>query len=235
MIRPPRVFRIGTKRLVFIDGEPKYIKSELPDPELVESVLGLGVEDDENSDTDSIDDEDEPENYDPLSHRGLYDDEIRFIAEKLELPEHGYLGTFPIDKIHTIAKIVKPGIEKFGFIFNTDPSDKPGKHWIAVAYSADHKELDYYNSLGEGPTDQFLDEIKPVIDALRLPYYLKFKINTIPRQGASFNCGYHALLFLYKILVEGMSYKFASGYSEIKKGEKEISTFKDKLEKFGYI
>lgn len=177
----------------------------------------------------------EPKNFDPLSHEGMFDDEINYTAKELGLYKCGYLGTVPIDKIHELANVVKPSMKQFGFIFNTDPSDKPGQHWIAVCYISQFRELDYYNSLAEQPTDQFLDEIKPVIDALALPYYLKFKINNIARQGMSQNCGYHALQFLYRMLCKGEKYKFASGYSEVRKGENEIKTFKHTLHKFGYI
>lgn len=173
-----------------------------------------------------------------LSKDGLYDDQIERIAAKLDLPKHGYLGTYPIDKIHTIAdklKEFKSKIKQFGFIFNTDPSNKPGQHWIAVCYIRKLQELDYYNSLAEQPTDQFREQIKPVIDELSLPYYLKFKVNMIPRQDKSTNCGYHALDFLYRLLVLKEKFKFATGYSDVREGEKDINKFKKSLDKFGYI
>jgi hypothetical protein len=224
ILRPPRLFRFGGKRFIFAKGKATTIDSNLSDDELYKIFKnGTGKNPDQ-------------ETQDPFSHKGSYDDEINDFAKKLGLFKKGYLGTFSIDKIHEIAKLVHPGIKQFGFIFNTDPSYKKGQHWIAVTYVAKNKELDYYNSLGEDPTDEFLRQIKPVIDKLALPELLKFKINKIPRQGASMNCGYHSLMFIYDILIKGLSYKFSTGYSDIKNGEKDISDFKDGLKKeFDYI
>lgn len=237
MLRPPKIFRIKNKRFFVANGAIHPIKSNLDDESLVREVQ-KGFNERESDDDDYIVRENEiarPENYMPLSHKGMYDDEINYVAKQIGLYKNGYLGTFPIDKIHVIADMIDPGIKKFGFIMNTDSSDKSGQHWIGVCYLAKNKELNYYNSVGNPPTDEFLREIKPVVDKLALPYFLKFKVNAIPRQGASYNCGYHALLFLYRMLVLKEPFKFASGYSEIRKGEADIENFKQGLKKFDFI
>jgi hypothetical protein len=246
VIRPPRLYKLekGDKIIRGIRYGGKFVEIESP---LSDEELCAEIE----ADYDDVDSyqytgkgrnykEDDtlqnPEIEQILKTKGLYNDQIARLAKKLDLPQHGYLGTFSIDTIHKVADLIKPGIEQFGFIFNTDKESGPGKHWIAVAYIRRFKELDYYNSLAEPPTDEFLEEIKKVVDKLRLPYLLKFKQNTIARQGASWNCGWHALLFLYKVLVKRQQFIFASGYSDIRKGEKEIKDFKNTAEeRFGYI
>ncbi len=235
--RPPRLYKIGGKQILFIKEAngyvPKVITNGKSDDEVIQALTGSGsVPPEEVIDAKDIE---KPDDYDPLSHEGLYDSEMMFMAKKLKLPGNGFLGIVSIDKIHELADQVSPGIKQFGFIFNTDQSSGKGIHWIAVSYVAKNKSLDYYNSLAEPPTDQFLSEIKTVIDKLKLPYYLKFKVNTIARQSNSQNCGYHAILFLYRVLVLHETYKLASGYSETRNGEKDITEFKNKLEKFGYI
>ena len=58
------------------------------------------------------------------------------------------------------------------------------------------------------------------------------KINKIKEQSATTpNCGYFAMNFLINRL-NGRSYKFCSGYSDIKNGEQKIKLLKNK---FGYI
>jgi hypothetical protein len=253
--RPPILLHSkGGSRGFHYGGQFITLYSPLTNEELTEDIMrGFDVE--EHSGGSDTSEPEPRDNIDPpqlnLDHPGLYDDEISDIATGMGLYKHGYLGTYSIDKIHTLVKYVKdqPALKKqFGFIFNTDPSDKPGQHWIAVCYIKQLQELDYYNSLAEEPTEQFREEIKPVIDALNLPYYLKFKVNMIPRQDKSENCGWHALDFLYKMLVpfkskDGKShrskFKFATGYSDIRDGEKKINKLKNdiksNIKKFGYI
>lgn len=236
MQRPPRIYLNGNEKIIRSQRGCAYkIKSELPDEDLVEAIQSGYDKSDDEDDDDFYEEDEEETKIDPLSHDGLYNDEIDDIAEKIDLFANGYVGTFPVDHISRIAKVVKPNTSKFGFIFNTDRSDEKGKHWIACCYIANEQEFDYYDSLGGDPSEEFMTEIKPVIDALKLPYYLKFKINKIPRQDASQNCGYHALLFLHDMLVKGIAYKFASGYNAVRKGEGAVKSFKDEMKRFGYI
>lgn len=240
--RPPVIIKQkGGKRGFYHDGEFIQLFSPLTDDELIEDIArGFDVVDDtkEKPSGSKPKKDDGIPKPEILSHDGLYDDQINAIAKSLKLPEYGYIGTYPIDKIHTIVDKLKanPKLHKqFGFIMNTDPSDKPGQHWIAVCYIKGLQELDYYNSLAEQPTEQFREEIKPVIDELSLPYYLKYKVNLISRQDKSTNCGYHALDFLYRLLVKKQKFKFATGYDDVREGENKIKKFKNDLGKFGYI
>lgn len=242
--RPPIIVRKSaqkggkklTKRGFYYNGKFVEINSPLSYEELTEDIM-KGFDEPEKEVKGGKKHIPTPE-MPILDHDGLYDDQINAIARNLGLPKHGYLGTYPIDKIHTIVDKLKkdPKLHKqWGFVMNTDPSNKPGQHWIAVCYIRKYQELDYYNSLAEQPTEQFRTEIKPLIDELNLPYYLKFKVNLIPRQDKSTNCGYHALDFLYRVLVLHQKFKFATGYTDVKKGEDKIKDFKLGLEKFGYI
>lgn len=247
--RPPVIYNVKnkngtiTRSIAYKEkGKTIYIPiySDLSDEELIESIRGgydeLSLTSERsNQRLSSKKTEEEFDPSDILKHRGLYDDEIEYLARKLNLYKHGYLGIYNIDTIKDLAKSVSPGQRQFGFIFNTDKSSGKGKHWIAVAYNKKNKELDYYDSLANEPTDEFLEQIKPVIDKLDLPYELRFKVNYIPRQGKSWNCGWHALFFLNKVLVEKQPFAFATGYSNIQKGEEKIGEFKNKFKKFGYI
>jgi hypothetical protein len=46
-------------------------------------------------------------------------------------------------------------------VCNTDPHDKPGKHWIAINIDADGRHGEYFDSLGQPPSttfERFLNE-----------------------------------------------------------------------------
>ncbi|EGG18909.1 hypothetical protein DFA_02648 [Cavenderia fasciculata] len=81
---------------------------------------------------------------------------------------------------------------------NLDPHNKPGSHWIAVYIDADKdKSVEYYDSFGQEPTDDFMKQLKDLIDEINPDYYLKFKLNKVIDQSSnSTTCGYHAIKFL---------------------------------------
>jgi hypothetical protein len=67
----------------------------------------------------------------------------------------GFVGVFAKDKIPVIRRT--PAY----FVFNTDTSNKPGSHWIAVAVFADRVE--YFDATGREPV------ISNYLRRLRLP------------------------------------------------------------------
>ena len=55
----------------------------------------------------------------------------------------GFVGVFARDKLPPIKNV--PSY----FVFNTDPSDKPGTHWIAVAVF--QNRVEYFDATGKEP------------------------------------------------------------------------------------
>jgi hypothetical protein len=162
-------------------------------------------------------------------YAGLYNDQIEKYMKHYK--KYGWKGVYSIDEIHKI-----PISPKMSFIFNTDPSYKSGEHWIGVYIDTIHnKEIGYYDSYGEDPSPQFLKQMKILIDKLKVPVYLKMKINKIVSQRAnSFNCGYFSMKFLIDHY-EGKPFVACSGYNNSKNGEHDIQAFKKKFAKFEYI
>lgn len=161
---------------------------------------------------------------------GLYDSEINQIMRPYF--RLGFKGCIPIDRISKIRIIPSEMKNRISFIMNTGVANSKGKHWIAVVFDFQDRSLLYYDSLAEQPTKMFLYQIKMLIDKMKLPYYLKMKINKIQSQSnVSDNCGWFAIKFIMDIYNE-KEYKFCTGYMDIKKGEKSIEPLKHK---FGYI
>lgn len=179
---------------------------------------------------------------------GLTNINIDEIMTKFGATKYGFQGTIPIDKIDTIKPTMKP----FSFIVNTDPSNKPGRHWIAIYIDPkNEKSLEIFDSFGEDPSedktyqDYLLTGLKNLIDKLHLPYMLKMRMNMIQQQPIfdkegkySTTCGYYAMKFILD-RISGKSFIDASGLDYINDiidlKSNEINKFKKKIDKLKYI
>jgi len=129
-------------------------------------------------------------------------------------PEFAFLGTVPMD-FCTITpnggvcgvnlKIAySKGKHKLGAVFNTDPSHKPGQHWVSMFIDLDIKEIAYYDSFGKIP---LTPEIIHLIDALRQqektipgpPF--KVRVNTCRHQQMNTECGVYSINFIVERLL----------------------------------
>lgn len=177
---------------------------------------------------------DEPENFkEQLKRDGLYSDQIAEMMKPYK--KSGFLGVIASDEIQ---HLIEPSMQfdRFGWVMNTDPSDKPGEHWVAVFVDLrNEREIDYYDSFAEDPPANFSTQIKELIDSHDPPYYLKYKINRIKQQAENSTlCGFHAMRFLIDRF-HGKPFKECTGYSEVKKSEKQAGQMANKYNKFGYI
>jgi hypothetical protein len=158
---------------------------------------------------------------------GLYDDQIENIMNKYK--DKGYVGVYASDQLNKV-----PIKRRLGFIMNTDPLSKPGKHWVAVyidARPSGDQSVEYYDSYGDEPTNSTMKYIKSIVDKLNPDVYLKFKVNRIKQQSVSSdNCGYFAMRFLMDRFND-KEFKDCSGYSDVIKSEKKIRKFKESLNK----
>lgn len=167
------------------------------------------------------------EGIDP-SHKGLSDIEIDTVMKKF--PQ--YLGTIAHNEINKLH--INPRSEG-GFIINTDPISKPGRHWQAIYFDArpsGNNEIDFYDSFGDPVDKNILKDLKDVANKLDAKTYLKFKENRIKQQSdLSSNCGFFCMKFLIDRF-NGKPFKDASGYSDVLHGEGDIERFKAKFPPF---
>ena len=95
-----------------------------------------------------------------------------------------FIGVFPIDQI----PIVK--LKKFqNFIFNTDPSYKQGKHWIAIFSSRDGY-IEYFDTSGVKPSNQI------IMDFFKKNGNKYLYSNIQIQSNRSDTCGVFCLIFL---------------------------------------
>ena len=112
----------------------------------------------------------------------------------------------------SLANQIKKGKTKIGIIFNTDPHDKPGKHWISLFINIKKKRIFFFDSTGDKMPKQINDFIE---DVKKQGLLLKPKINFvsdsnegIEHQYGNTECGMYSLFFIVHLLED----KFTEHY-----------------------
>jgi len=106
-----------------------------------------------------------------------------------------FLGAQPSD----FTKIIKLNWKEIknysyiGIIFNTDPHNLPGTHWIAIFIDNNKKYLDYFDSLGQLPN-------KNIASFLKHFKNYTFTFNKKIHQKGGSNCGAYSCYFIIQRL-----------------------------------
>ncbi len=115
------------------------------------------------------------------------------------------LGVFPSDKFPTTTDYS----DRFGFVLNTDPSDKPGTHWVAIFIEGNSAE--YFDSYGLPPT---IPTIRKFLQKFGELQYNKRRIQGL----LSSVCGHYCIYFLIQrwhgTSLEEILNKFSSDCNE---------------------
>jgi hypothetical protein len=135
----------------------------------------------------------------------------------------GYQGAITIDRVRDIK--LSP-TQDTSFVVNSDPSSKPGQHWVAVLVSpTKSKDVEVFDSLAElSPMNmkRLTEALRHLVQGLGLPYRLKYKVNQHRDQRANSNsCGYFATRFLLD-RARGKDFAEASGYKNITQAENSL-------------
>lgn len=145
-----------------------------------------------------------------------------------------FKGTIARDEVKT--KIL-PNIKKdsrFGYVMNTDPSNKPGQHWVSVFVDArpnGSNSIEYYNSLADPLPHDVKRDLVDIANKVAPEKQLTLKVNGVKDQSnTTDNCG----LFASKFLLDrfsGKKFGDATGYhnhviNNVGKGESDIQKFK---------
>jgi hypothetical protein len=129
-----------------------------------------------------------------------------------------YMNASPIDfnKCSVNNKLCKlnvdeyknKGCKKMGFVFNTDTSNKPGKHWISMYVDLVGQNLEgtpgiyYFDSFGKKPKKQVLNLIKKINKDKQ--YIVSY--NEKCHQRNTYACGFYCMHFL-EHMIKGMPFK----------------------------
>ena len=109
-----------------------------------------------------------------------------------------------------IAKYIKDGISKIGIIFNTDPHDKSGAHWISLFVDLKKKFIFFFDSNGTRmpkEVKQFCNRVNS--QALKLNIRMTLDSNTpFVHQEGNTECGMYSLYLIISLLQDSHSYTF---------------------------
>lgn len=105
-----------------------------------------------------------------------------------------------------IMKHVKNGKHKIGIVFNTDPHDKPGEHWVSMFIDVRAKVIFFFDSTGDRPQKRIRDFMTMVHEqgeANNIPF--KKYINTVRHQKNDSECGVYCIFMIIHMLLGKMT------------------------------
>jgi hypothetical protein len=92
-------------------------------------------------------------------------------------------------------------IHKIGIIFNTDPHDKSGEHWISLFINLKHSTIIFFDSTGDPPPKQVNVFIKKIIlQGKEIDIDFKSTRNKIIHQKKNTECGVYSICFIIEML-----------------------------------
>lgn len=108
-----------------------------------------------------------------------------------------------------LKKHINDGHTKIGIVFNTDPHDEPGQHWISLYIDCNGKNMNnipgiyYFDSYGDKPVDEIKNLISKIKDQGN-SRNIKFKYlyNDHPFQKKNYQCGMYSIYFINEMLKE---------------------------------
>jgi hypothetical protein len=104
----------------------------------------------------------------------------------------------------SLADQIKKGKNKIGVIFNTDPHDKDGEHWISLFINIKKGSIFFFDSAGDKAPKQVMKFVKMVTDQgkkLEEPIDFKFDQNyPVEHQYKNTECGVYSIYFIIHML-----------------------------------
>lgn len=168
-----------------------------------------------------------PDSWSLNRYEWLSSDDIDSIQKQYVKLFDGYafLGCIPIDfdlkddygkcLVSTVcsiqvSKLLADGFDRIGIIFNTDPHDGPGEHWIAmfadIRPDREYPQLTYFDSYAQKPEKEvqvLMNRWKQQLDASgRFSKPTKLQYNKTRHQFKDTECGMYCLYFHYCCLTE---------------------------------
>ena len=100
-----------------------------------------------------------------------------------------------------IKNLNKNNISKVGIIFNLDPHNKPGSHWVAMYMDLNKKVVYFFDSYGSSPPS----EVQILVERLQeqaeeLGFELKYDYSKIRHQYENSECGVYSIYFIIQLL-----------------------------------
>jgi hypothetical protein len=99
---------------------------------------------------------------------------------------------------------IKNGKTKIGIIFNTDPHDKPGQHWISIFVNIKKKKIFFFDSTGDKIPNKVMVLVNRIkSQGIKLTPKINFKFDSnegIEHQYGNTECGIYSIYFIVNML-----------------------------------
>lgn len=100
-----------------------------------------------------------------------------------------------------LNKHMKNGKTKIGVIFNTDPHNKPGSHWISLFIDAKAKYIFFFDSTGFKPPSKVMKFVNTVKrQGEEQGIHFDIIINNVEHQKKNTECGVYSLFMITHML-----------------------------------
>ena len=109
-----------------------------------------------------------------------------------------------------ISKFIKDGVNKIGIIFNTDPHNKGGAHWISLFINLKKKFVFFFDSNGTKMPREVKEFTNRIISqALQLNINLTLDQNApFVHQEGNTECGMYSLYLIISLIQDTHNYNF---------------------------
>jgi hypothetical protein len=112
----------------------------------------------------------------------------------------------------SLANQIKRGKNKIGIIFNTDPHNKSGSHWISLFVNVKKKTIFFFDSVGTKPSSEIMKLVNRIIDqGHKLNPKINFKFDHsdgVEHQYKNTECGIYSLFFVIHMLQDKTTEEF---------------------------
>jgi hypothetical protein len=160
-----------------------------------------------------------PREWDKFPNTWLTNFDIENVLNQYEkaYPTFRFIGPSPIDYDtrpnrsdcvcnnlcnFSVDENLKNGKTKIGIVFNLDPHNKSGSHWVAMFIDLEDKFLFYFNSTGEN-IQPLLKKFKNTVieQGVKRLGKMDYHVNTYEHQRSNTECGMYCLYFIITCLL----------------------------------
>ena len=159
-----------------------------------------------------------PEKWKSNKNEWLTTNDIEKVMNQYMKKHHDFvfIGAVPIDfdkkiqpgmcVINELCKIklksmLKNKISKLGIIFNLDPHDQPGSHWVSFYGDLSKGHLFYFDSYGFNPPDEVIQLVERLKEQGKENQIdMIFNENTTRHQYENSECGVYSIHFIENML-----------------------------------
>jgi hypothetical protein len=115
-----------------------------------------------------------------------------------------------------LSNYLRNGTKKIGIIFNTDPHNKGGSHWISLFINIPKKMIFFFDSAGDQAPKEVMTFVNRVIaQGLALTPPIKFKFDqNYPNehQYSTTECGMYSLYFIINMLEDKLTAEYLKNH-----------------------